>query len=108
DLAVVAAADGVALQGPRRRAFKVDAADLEAAAVAGALELLVALEPVGRAAQVRAGGAQGVEGVAAAVVAGADDPGAQFLEALDDLAVLVLVGRAGLEDLGRLGQDVGE
>src|SRR5207249_4222605 len=59
DLAVLGLADGVALQRPRRRALEVDAGDLEAGAVAGALELLLAVQPVGGAAQVRAGGAQG-------------------------------------------------
>src|SRR5207249_7573928 len=60
DLAVVADGDGPAFQRPRGGAFEVHAGDVEAAAVAGALELLVRLQPVGRAAEVRAGRAQGV------------------------------------------------
>src|SRR5438132_11266240 len=103
DLAVVADADGPALQRARRRPLEVDAGDVEAGAVARALELLLALQPVGRAAEVRAGGAQGVQ---SAVVA--DDPEVLVLEAVDDLAVLVGVGRAGLDLAGRLGEDVGE
>src|SRR5439155_20905801 len=102
DLAVVADADGPALQRPGGGALEVDAADVEAGAVAGALELLLALQPVGRAAEVCAGGAQGVED---AVVA--DDPGVLVLEAVGDLALLEGVGEAGLDLAGRLGEDVG-
>src|SRR5438067_1775545 len=53
NLAVVADADAPALQRARGRALEVDAADVEARAVAGALELLLALQPVRRAAQMR-------------------------------------------------------
>src|SRR5262249_10697838 len=91
DLAVLADADGPALQRPRRGALEVDAAHLEAGAVAGALELLLALQPVRRAAEVRAGGAQRVDDAA-----GAHDPEVLVLEAVDDLAVLVAVGEADL------------
>src|SRR5215470_6458412 len=83
DLAVVADGDGPALQRPGGGALEVDAGDVEARAVAGALELLLALQPVGRAAQVRAGRAQGVDD---AVVA--DDPGVLVLVAVGDLALL--------------------
>ena len=58
-LAVVGEADRVALQRPRGRALEVDAVLVKAAAVAGALELLLAFEPVGRAAQVRADASAG-------------------------------------------------
>src|SRR5579864_2233752 len=54
-------ADGPAFERPRGRAFEVHAGDVEAAAVAGALELLRLFQPVRCAAQVRAGGAQGVD-----------------------------------------------
>src|SRR5947209_13160382 len=92
DLAVVADADGPALEGARGGAFEVDAADVVAAAVAGALELLLALQPVGRAAEVGAGRAEGVDD---AVLA--DDPGVRVLEAVGDFAVLVAVGKADLD-----------
>src|SRR5438105_2265664 len=52
-------ADGPALQRPRGGALEVDARDVEAAAVAGAFKLLLLLQPVGRAAEVGAGGAEG-------------------------------------------------
>src|SRR5438093_9970032 len=42
-LAVIADADGPALQGSRGGPLEVDAGDLEAGAMAGALELLLAL-----------------------------------------------------------------
>src|SRR5439155_11164240 len=87
----------------RGRAFEVDAGDLEAAAVAGAFELLLALQPVRRATEVRAGGAESVD---EAVVA--HDPGVLVLVALDDFTVLVLVLEADLELARRLGQNVGE
>src|SRR5262249_10823965 len=103
ELPVLADGDGPALQGPRGGALEVDAADLEAAAVAGALELLLALQPVGRAAQVRAGRAQGVDDAAVA-----HHPDVLVLVALDDLALLVLVGEADLDAAGRLDQHVGE
>src|SRR5947209_901720 len=103
ELAVVADADAPALQRPGGRALEVDAGDLEAGAVAGALELLFALQPVRRAAEVRAGRAQGVDRPLVA-----HDPGVLVLVALHHLAFLVLVGRAHLEPAGRLGQHVGE
>src|SRR4051794_19096632 len=61
ELAVVADGHGPALQRPGGRALEVDAGDVEARAVAGTLELLLALQPVGRASQVRAGRAQRVD-----------------------------------------------
>src|SRR5688500_13366678 len=78
ELPVVADVEAPALQRPRRGAFEVDPGDVEAGAVAGALELLGALQPVRRAAQVRAGGAEGVD---APLVA--DDPDVLVLELLD-------------------------
>ena len=103
DLAVVADADGPAFQRPGSRAFEVDAGDLEAAAVAGALELLFALQPVRRAAQVGAGRAQGVDD---ALVT--HHPEVLILEAIDDLAFLVLVRQADLDLARRLGEYVGK
>src|SRR5262249_60076095 len=92
DLTVFADADAPTLQWPRGRAFEVDPRDLEAAAVAGALELLFALQPVRRAAEVRAGRAQGVDN---ALIT--DDPEVLILEAIDDFPLLVLVGKSGLD-----------
>src|SRR5581483_12425090 len=89
DLAALVDADGPALQGARGGAFKVDAADVEAAAVTGALELLLALQPVGRTAQVRTGGAQRVDDAAVA-----NHPAVAVLEAPADLAPLVTVWEA--------------
>src|SRR5436305_2691152 len=86
DLAVVADGQGPPLEGPGRRALEVDAGDVEARAVAGALELLGALQPVGRAAQMRAGRAQGVED--AAVL---HHPGVLVLVAVRDLALLIVL-----------------
>src|SRR5918911_1293450 len=83
DLPVLADADAPAPQRPGRRPLEVDAADVEAAAVAGALELLLALQPVRGAAQVRAGGAQGVD---LAVVA--HHPEVLVLEPVHDLPLL--------------------
>src|SRR5262249_34418622 len=103
ELAVVAEADGPALERARGGAFEVDAGDVEAGAVARALELGGRFEPVGRAAQVRAGGAQRVD---LALVT--DDPEVLVLEAIHDLAVFEALGRADLDLAGRLGEDVGE
>src|ERR1700730_9000862 len=58
ELAVVRNADAPALQRPRRRSLEVNARDLEAAAVTRAFELLFSLQPVGSAAEMRAGRAQ--------------------------------------------------
>jgi hypothetical protein len=58
--------------------------NLEAAAVARALEFLFRLKPVGRATQMGACGAEGINGVAAAVVPGANYPGVQILETIGD------------------------
>src|SRR5205823_14935609 len=50
--------DRAKLQRPRRRTFEVHAADVIARAVARTFELLLAGEPVGDAAEVRAAGAE--------------------------------------------------
>src|SRR4051812_43506674 len=65
DLAVFQPTNRVTLQGPRRRAFEVDARNLEAGAVTGALELLLAFKPVRRAAQMGASRAECVNNIAA-------------------------------------------
>src|SRR5262249_13021378 len=65
DLAVVGQGDLESLQRPGRRALEVDPGDIEAAAVARALELLLAGQPVGRAAQVRADRLDGVDDILA-------------------------------------------
>src|ERR1700687_2255781 len=54
-LAVVADTNGPALQRPGSGAFEIDAGNVKTAAVARALEFLLALQPLGRAAKVRAG-----------------------------------------------------
>src|SRR5260370_35585084 len=58
NLAVVGDADGPALEGSGGRAFEIHPGDFEAATVARALEFLLLVPPIGRAAQVRAGCAQ--------------------------------------------------
>src|SRR5262249_54089988 len=101
-LAVVGEADAVALERTGRGALEVEPGLAEAGAVARALELLLRLEPVRRAAQVRAGGRQRVE---AEVVA--DDPGAvALLEALVDAAGGELGRQARLELERRLVRHV--
>src|SRR5579872_3444284 len=52
ELAVVADAQGIAFQRPRRWTLEIDAGDFEAAAVTGAFELLLGVQPVRRAAEV--------------------------------------------------------
>src|ERR1700687_3443515 len=79
ELAVVRNADAPALQRPRRRSLEVDARDREAAAVTWAFELLSALQPVGSAAEMRAGRAQRIN---LAVVA--NDPRPLRLEPFHD------------------------
>src|SRR5262245_43754153 len=108
DLAVVGLLDGITLERPRRGAFEVHARHAEATAVAGAFELLVAFEPVGITAQVRADRGQGVNDVAVAVVASADYPRAQLLELVIDLVLFIAVDVTGLEGAGRLREDIGE
>src|SRR4029079_4719537 len=86
------------LQRPRRRAFEVDAGLVVAAAVAGALELVLRREPVGGTPEVREHGDERVHGLL-----GAHDPDAVLLfPALVDLADGVVGGEAGLELLDRL------
>ncbi len=72
--------------------------------MARALELVLRLQPVGRAAQVGADGDQGEE-----LVLLVDDPDAvRFLEALVHDSGREVVGRSHLEAGGRLEEDVGE
>src|SRR5437867_922851 len=66
DLPVVGQDDAVALERPRRGALVVDPGAIEAAAVTRALELVLRLQPVRGAPQVRADGAQGVHAVVVA------------------------------------------
>src|SRR4029078_36245 len=56
DDAFVGLADGIALKGPWRRTFEIDAGDAEAAAMTGAFEFLFRFEPIGCAAEVGACG----------------------------------------------------
>src|SRR5947207_9161931 len=107
NLAVVGDGDGPALERARRGTFEIHPRNLEAAAVAGTVKFLLLVPPIGRAAQVRASRAQGINDVAAQVVIlMADDPGALRLEALDDFLRLILVGRADFELAGRLGENI--
>ncbi len=105
DLAVVGAdVDAGALERPGGRPFEVDAALVEPAAVAGALELVLRVEPVRRAAEVGADGDQGVD--PPAVV---DDPDAVLVhEPRVHHPGLEVLGLAHLEARGRLEEDVGE
>ena len=90
--------------GPRGGALEVDARPVEAAAVAGALELVLRGQPVRRAAEVRADRDQRVEAVGLA-----HDPDAEgVLPARVHLAHVVLAREAGLEGLRRLEEHVGE
>src|SRR5262249_25586264 len=108
ELAIFAYLQGPAFERARGWSFEVHAADLEAAAVAGALELLRVFKPVRRTAKVGAGGAQGIDDVALLFVLVADDPGALVLEALDDFLGFKLAGRADLELARRLGKHIGK
>src|SRR5260221_14392567 len=85
-LTVIADTDGPALQRPGGGAFEIDAGNVKTAAVARTLEFLLALQPLGRAAKVRAGRAQGID---KAVIL--DDPDVLVFVALNDLAVFVVV-----------------
>ena len=74
------------LERPGRRALEVDPGDIEPAAVARALELLLAGQPVGRAAQVGADRLERVDDVLAVVLGRADDPEAPLgLESVADV-----------------------
>src|SRR5262245_56606498 len=61
ELAVVSQANGVTFERPRLGTFQVDAVLIKAATVAGALELLLGLEPVRSAPEVRANRLKGVD-----------------------------------------------
>src|SRR5262245_21177034 len=104
DLAVVREHDTIALERARRRTLEVDAGDVEAAAVAGALELLLVGQPVRRAAEMGAGGREDVE----ALLVAHDPHAVLFLEALVDDADRELLGKADLERRRRLEEDVRE
>src|SRR5262245_31042715 len=81
ELAVLGLGHGQALEGPRRGTLEVDPGLVEAAAVAGALELVLGGEPARRAAEVGALGEQRVDPLVVA-----DDPYALvFLELLAHL-----------------------
>src|SRR5262245_39190206 len=97
DLSVFRDADRGALERARRGPFEVHAADVIAAAVAGALELLLRRKPVGRAPEV---GADGDEGVHLPLVAHDPDP-VLLLPSLVDAGTVVL-RKACLEGEGRL------
>src|SRR4051794_35650094 len=86
------------------RALEVDARAVVAAAVAGALELVLRREPVRRTPEVGTHGDERVHDLL-----GAHDPDAVLLfPALVDLADGVVGGLAGLELLDRLEEDVRE
>src|SRR5881397_2578826 len=74
ELAVLGLRDAKPLERPGRRPLEVDAGLVEAAAVAGALELVLGGEPVRRAAKVGALGEERVDSLL-----GADDPDALVL-----------------------------
>src|SRR6059058_5013646 len=104
ELAVLRLGDAQALERARRRALEVDAGLVEAAPVAGALELVLGGEPARGAAEVRALGEQRVE-----PRLGADDPDALvLLELLAHLADRVVARRARLEGRRRLEEDARE
>src|SRR5437016_2720715 len=104
ELAVLRLGDAQALERARRRALEVDAGLVEAAPVAGALELVLGDEPARGAAEVRALGEQRVE-----PRLGADDPDALvLLELLAHLADRVVARKAGLEGRRRLEEDARE
>ncbi len=91
DLAIVADVDGPAFEGTRGGAFEIDAADVKAAAVAGAFEFAFAFEPVWSAAEMGASGAQRVK-----LAFIADKPDLFRLVFLVDLAFFEVVGEADL------------
>src|SRR5258708_28205700 len=108
DLTVLCQHDGRALERTRRGALEIYAGRTEAAAVAGALELVFRRQIIRRAAEVRAGDAQRVEtaGVLLDVLSGPHQPDAVlFLPSLVD-ADAVLVREASLELLRRLVEHV--
>lgn len=70
----------------------------------GALEFAVGDQPVGRAAQVRADGGEGVD-----AIIGTDNPDRlRLLEALIDFVDLKIAGETDLEALWRFKQHIGE
>src|SRR5262249_6196904 len=104
ELAVLGPRDLHALERPRRRPLEVDAALVEAAAVAGTLELVLGHQPARRAAEM---GALGEEGVDAFRLA--HDPDTLILLELRAHLADGEVGRQpGLERGGRLEEDARE
>src|SRR5262249_49430068 len=103
DLSVLRDADRGALERARSGSFEVDAADVVAAAVAGALELFLRGEPVGRTPEV---GADRDQGVDLSLVAHDPDP-VLLLPAFVDAGAVVL-REAGLEGERRLDDDARE
>src|SRR5262249_55619362 len=78
DLPVVGQRDLEPFERPRRGAFEVHARDVEPAAVAGALELLLAREPVRRATQVGADRLERIDDVLPVVTGRPYEPEAPF------------------------------
>src|SRR3569623_1821375 len=76
-LAVVRQANRIAFERSRRRAFEVDAVLIKSAAVAGAFELLLGFQPVGRAAEVGTDRTQRVD-FHLALILGLADPHAEL------------------------------
>src|SRR2546426_6828774 len=104
ELPVLGARDAQPLERPRRRTLEVDARLVEAAAVAGALELVLGREPARRAAEMRALGEQRVDALLRA-----DDPDALvLLVLLADLADHVVGRKPGLEARGWLEEHARE
>src|SRR5712692_5662217 len=96
DLAVGRQFDVRAIHRPRRRAFKIHAFTVVAAAVARALEFVFAGFPVGRAAEMRAARVDDENAVGSTV-----DPDAIFLLPLGVDAERIVGGIADLKDGGR-------
>src|SRR5262245_2904145 len=99
DLAVVREGDLVPFEGAGGGTLEVDARDIEPAAVARALELLLASQPVGRTPQVGADRLDHVEDVLAVVAVGADHPETPL--GLETFVNVFLVEVGGEPDLDR-------
>src|SRR5512135_3179944 len=103
ELAVIAHGELESFQRSRGGTFEVDPRDVEPAPVTGALELLLAGQPVGRATQVGADRLEGVDDVLPVVPGRADDPEAPLgLEPIVDLLLIEVRGVADLDRAGRL------
>ena len=96
--AVFRNADSRPFQRTGSRPFKVDARNVKAGAMAGAFELLLPFQPVGRATEMRADRGQRIEQVLAFVLVGVDDPHAELVFPFVRHGVeRVIAGRADLE-----------